>query len=55
MNPENFARKIIKLKLPLTEEEWEGLLNIFEAIQPGITLRLTWPEEEKEDKGMTND
>jgi len=36
MTPEKFARCLIGLALPLTEEEWYGLINLLERLQPGI-------------------
>lgn len=37
ITPEKLARLIIGLDLPLTEEEWYGLMKIFEKLQPGVT------------------
>lgn len=46
MTPETFARQFLALKIPLTEEEYNGLIALFEELSPGISERLTLNEKE---------
>jgi len=40
MTSEEFAKSFIALDIPLTEEEWGGLSELFEKLSPGITDHL---------------
>ena len=40
VTPEKFARMFLALKIPLTEEEFWGLVRLFEKLCPGITACL---------------
>lgn len=46
MTPEAFAQRFLALDIPLTIEEYDGLIALFEELSPGISECL-----ENEDSG----
>lgn len=54
MEPEDLAKSLMDLNLPLTLDEWNGLSKIFEQIQPGITSEILIKFNELEKREYAN-
>ena len=54
MTPEKFAKIFLALEIPLTEEEWQGLIKLFEDLQPGITAYITTDSEVSQQDNAAN-
>jgi len=48
MDSKSFVRQLKSLRLPLTEDEWRDLCDIFEQVKPGITANCHINKHESE-------